>query len=961
MPRLVRSLAAALVAAFVVLSTVGASTAGATTATTTTDPKVVVIVGPVGSDTAHYESDGDAIATEARKYTPNVVKIYTPNATWARVKAGIQGANVVVYLGHGNGWPSMYTPWQPYTKDGFGLDPATGADGTKHTYYGEYYIARDIRLAPNAVVLFYHLCYASGNTEPGLATGTFSDSKQRVDNYGAGFLAAGARAVLADGHPVHPPVDYIRQLFTTRRTIDQVFRADPGYNGHVFGPYASARTPGLQYELDPDVGGTTPSGFYRSVVGQLSLTTTQVTGAQWAPTDEDPSDFVVPGAAEVTATAGVPLFASNAAADDPTSTSAVTLAASTHLRLTALGTPMADGTRVFAAQALDGSPKGWARATGLTPRDSLATKIWTIDRPPALISPNGDGIADTFTLGIRFSEPVSAHLYVKDAAGTSVRSLPASGDVISWDWDLEVGGVRLPDGGYTWALSAGDAWGNGAATASGAFSIDSTDPITTAAVAGTAGDAGWLRSTATVTLTANDATSGVAKTTYALDGAATATYAGALTVSSQGSHTLTYRSADRALNVEATRTKTFAVDSVPPALSGEPVGTPGDAAGWYRSAVSVALAASDATSGLASATYSLDGGAPVVLPATVLIADDGAHSLVVTARDAAGNVTKRTYAVTVDTIAPEVDVIPATGGGTSGPAVVPTFSPNGDGYADMYREAFMLSEPATVGVTIRNAAGQRTRSFTIAGTTGSNAFTWNGRSNAGWVVPDGRYDVTLSARDKAGNVSTNATTQVIVYSALTSVRRSAVRFYPQDRDALARTDAITFTLLRPATVTLRVFDMNGSSVRSRFGGVPLAAGTYTWRWDGRRSDGTSVPQGSYRFVLTATNGTGVERRALTFYAGAFQIRPSTGTATRGKYLTVTTSSSESLGSNPRLYVAQPGVATWSVAMSHIATRTYRATVRLRTGGSAGTLHMYVVGTDVDGGRNRSTTFAMKLA
>src|SRR5205085_1882504 len=83
-------------------------------------------------------------AAEPKRYTANVTKIYTPRATWSRVKAAIQGANIVVYLDHNNNWPSMYRPWQPYTKDGFGLDPETGADGSKHTYYGEYYIGRDI-------------------------------------------------------------------------------------------------------------------------------------------------------------------------------------------------------------------------------------------------------------------------------------------------------------------------------------------------------------------------------------------------------------------------------------------------------------------------------------------------------------------------------------------------------------------------------------------------------------------------------------------------------------------------------------------------------------------------------------------------------------------------------------------------------------------------------------------------
>jgi hypothetical protein len=108
----------------------------ATPALAASGAKVVVVVGPAGGSTAHYKADADAIVTEARRYTSNVVEVYTPNATWAKVKAAAQGANILVYLGHGNGWPSIYGPFQAVTKDGLGLDPGTGADSTRTVYYG---------------------------------------------------------------------------------------------------------------------------------------------------------------------------------------------------------------------------------------------------------------------------------------------------------------------------------------------------------------------------------------------------------------------------------------------------------------------------------------------------------------------------------------------------------------------------------------------------------------------------------------------------------------------------------------------------------------------------------------------------------------------------------------------------------------------------------------------------------
>ncbi|MEO8251187.1 MAG: hypothetical protein ABI578_01790, partial [Chloroflexota bacterium] len=70
--------------------------------------KVVIIVGPTGSLTANYRSKGDDIYAAAVAAGAVAVKVYSPNATWANVKAAVNGANIVVYLGHGNGYPNPY-------------------------------------------------------------------------------------------------------------------------------------------------------------------------------------------------------------------------------------------------------------------------------------------------------------------------------------------------------------------------------------------------------------------------------------------------------------------------------------------------------------------------------------------------------------------------------------------------------------------------------------------------------------------------------------------------------------------------------------------------------------------------------------------------------------------------------------------------------------------------------------
>jgi hypothetical protein len=186
--------------------------------------KVVIIVGPTGSLTANYRSKGDVIATTAQAAGATVVKVYSPNATWAKVKAAVNGANIVVYLGHGNGYPNPYNSGtEPTDRDnGWGLNRTTtngdsdnwsttmvycgekallgtltSASTAQWSYCGGSTNTDGITPAANWVMIYSNACYTPGASEGWDTPATESVAFQRVRNYSYPGLKVGGGAYFA--------------------------------------------------------------------------------------------------------------------------------------------------------------------------------------------------------------------------------------------------------------------------------------------------------------------------------------------------------------------------------------------------------------------------------------------------------------------------------------------------------------------------------------------------------------------------------------------------------------------------------------------------------------------------------------------------------------------------------------------------------------------------------------------
>lgn len=464
----------------------------------TPTPKAVFVVGPSNGLTDSNLVDAEKMAAQAEAAGMDVRRVFFPNATWDNVLANVQGANLVVYMGHGYGWPSPYTKVITESRqNGMGLNSFAGSGRDQYTYYGATPIKDNIELAPNAVVILVHGCYTAGNAEPGMAIPSEDLARERVDNFANGFLGAGARAVFAFGW--NQKLNFPAALATSNSTMDQMFMTAAGGSpaGHVGwreGRFDSQRTPGAKIHLDPHSN----YGYYRSVTGDLNMT-----AADWRsgappsppPPPEDPADppqitqlIAGPSSTGVLAGAagGAASFHPNgdgldeqlmlqhtvtrAAYLDATVTNSAGEVVRSYSIWSTSGTSSSrwDGRNNAGSVVADGSytltyvPRDMYGVVGApVATEALVLTAIALATPTkaAIHVSDADSLARSTTLKVTLNQPARLTWRLVDQAGATVRTVrtdvqTGAGDTsFTWDGKSDTG-AWLPDGHYRSVVSA---------------------------------------------------------------------------------------------------------------------------------------------------------------------------------------------------------------------------------------------------------------------------------------------------------------------------------------------------------------------------------------------------------------------------------------------------------------------------------------------------------------------------
>ncbi|MEE6297221.1 OmpL47-type beta-barrel domain-containing protein [Georgenia wangjunii] len=206
---------------------------------------------------------------------------------------------------------------------------------------------------------------------------------------------------------------------------------------------------------------------------------------------------------------------------------------------------------------------------------------------------------------------------------------------------------------------------------------DTTAPEVSAEVTGEQDEDGAYIGSATVTIDATDADSGVGMVEYSLDGGEYTHYHAAVTVSEPGEHTIDVRATDVAGNT-AEDSVSFTVveadvepdpDTTAPGVSAEVTGEQ-DEDGAYIGSATVTIDATDADSGIDTVEYSLDGGEYAAYTTPLTVSEPGEHTIDYRATDVAGNTAEDTVSFAIVEEDTEPDPEPGECSDTRGTVII---------------------------------------------------------------------------------------------------------------------------------------------------------------------------------------------------------------------------------------------------------------------------------------------------
>jgi FlgD Ig-like domain len=183
------------------------------------------------------------------------------------------------------------------------------------------------------------------------------------------------------------------------------------------------------------------------------------------------------------------------------------------------------------------------------------------------------------------------------------------------------------------------------------------------------------------------------------------------------------------------------------------------------------------------------------------------------------------------------------------------FSPNGDGAREVNRFEVELREPSEISVDVVDTTGAAVRRLADDATASPSRplrLEWNGRTDSGARVPDGRYRVRVTLRREGRSVVVPRTT--LVDTRPPRPRVKAITPGPIVGPVAGPVQIDVGSVSRRLKKRGRVYRTDGGEPRL-VAELPPVTDSRTLTWDGR-VDGKPAPAGTYLVQVTARDRAG---------------------------------------------------------------------------------------------------------
>lgn len=177
--------------------------------------------------------------------------------------------------------------------------------------------------------------------------------------------------------------------------------------------------------------------------------------------------------------------------------------------------------------------------------------------------------------------------------------------------------------------------------------------------------------------------------------------------------------------------------------------------------------------------------------------------------------------------------------------------------------SYLISDNCTVGILITDSAGKTVKAVetNASKSSGKNSAVWDGKNTSGQIVPAGTYKYLITAVNSKGLSAVPASGTITVKKdelIINIIGDSPDPFNP----AAAKTNTIEYSITKNAHVTVNILDGSGKLIRNVFDGQAYL-GANSASWDGKNTSGSLVPDGKYKYQISATDDTGLSAAPAT--------------------------------------------------------------------------------------------------